>query len=92
MRILGKPPSGQFVMAAGSELGLVCRGAGEPAPSLTWRREGSALPDGSLSVAGGQLIFSSLEREHAGTYSCTGLTTQGRTSRDTVMVLVKCEY
>ena len=65
--------------------------SGEPAPSLTWRREGRALPDGSLSVAGDQLIFSSLEREHAGTYSCTGLTSQGSTSRDTVDLLVQCE-
>ena len=79
-------------MPAGSELGLVCLAGGEPAPSLTWTREGRDLPDGSLSVAGEQLIFSSLEREHAGTYSCTGVTSQGKTSRDTVGVVVQCEY
>ena len=91
MSILGKPRSGQFVLPAGSELGLVCLTAGEPPPSLTWRREGRALPDGSLSVAGRQLIFSSLEREHAGTYTCTGVTSQGANTRDSVGVVVQCE-
>ena len=89
--ILGKPQSGQFVMPAGSELGLVCLAGGEPAPSLTWTREGRDLPDGSPSLAGQQLIFSSLEREHAGIYSCTGVTSQGTNTRDTVGVRVQCE-
>ena len=42
--ILGKPQSGQFLMPAGSELGLVCLAGGEPAPSLTWTRGDIARP------------------------------------------------
>ena len=60
-------------------------------PDYIWPREGRALPDGSPSVAGQQLIFSSLEREHAGTYSCTGVTSQGAVTRDTVGLRVQCE-
>merc|ERR1719397_2145233 len=81
--ILGKPSSGQFVMREDSELGLVCRGSGEPAPSLTWRREGGPLPDGQLALPGDQLIFSRLSREHGGSYCCTGVTSEGRQARDT---------
>eukprot|EP00090_Calanus_glacialis_P006255 TRINITY_DN1488_c0_g1_i3.p2 TRINITY_DN1488_c0_g1~~TRINITY_DN1488_c0_g1_i3.p2 ORF type:complete len:238 (-),score=70.33 TRINITY_DN1488_c0_g1_i3:720-1433(-) len=41
--ILGKPSSGQFTIQSGEELGLVCRGEGEPAPVLAWKREVKCL-------------------------------------------------
>ena len=90
--ILGKPTSGQFRVRENSELGLVCLAEGEPLPSVSWRREGKALPDGSSSLPGDELIFSRLGRDHAGTYICRGVTGEGRLVEDVVGVVVECEY
>lgn len=79
-------------MREDSELGLVCLAEGEPLPSLSWRREGQTLPDGSPSLAGDELIFSRLDRDHAGTYTCRGVTGEGRVVEDVVGVVVECEY
>ena len=69
------------------------QGSGEPAPTISWRREGQSLPDGSSLIAGDQLIFSQVGRDHAGTYVCTGHTDQARHRvRDMVEVVVQCKY
>jgi len=86
--ILGKPSSGQFTIKSGEELGLVCRGGGEPAPALAWKREGQPLPDGEMSVAADQIIYSSVGRGHAGTYTCVADNGAGRVARDSVVVQV----
>ena len=68
------------------------QGSGEPAPTISWRREGQSLPDGSSLIAGDQLIFSKVGRDHAGTYVCTGHTDQARHRvRDMVEVVVQCK-
>jgi len=88
VHILGKPTSGQLTIQAGSELGLVCRGEGEPGPVITWRREGQSLPDGEKVLSADQIIFSSIGRDHAGTYTCTGDNGQDAAATDSVLVQV----
>ena len=68
------------------------QGSGEPTPVMAWKREGQPLPDGEMSVAADQIIYSSVGREHAGTYTCMGDNGAGRVVRDSVVVLVKCKY
>lgn len=86
--ILGKPKSSHFTLTENSELALVCQGSGEPAPSLSWAREGGPLPDGQERVQGDQLIFSAVTRDHQGTYVCSGTTDTGASDRDSVTVRV----
>jgi len=88
VHILGKPTSGQLTIQAGSELGLVCRGEGEPGPEISWRREGQSLPDGKELLAADQMIFSSIGRDHAGTYTCTGDNGEDKVATDSVVVQV----
>lgn len=88
--ILGKPKSGHFTLTENSELALVCLGSGEPAPSLSWTRDGGPLPDGQARVQGDQLIFSAVTRDHQGTYVCSGTTETGAGDRDSVTVSINC--
>lgn len=60
------------------------------AGSLVWSRAGG-LPDGADQVAGDQVIYSAVGRQHAGSYTCLGRTPAGLTVTDTVTVLVQCE-
>ena len=53
--------------------------------------QGQPLPDGESSVAADQIIYSSVDRGHAGTYTCTGDNRAGRVATDSVQVRVKCE-
>ena len=53
--------------------------------------QGQPLPDGEMSVAADQIIFSSVGRGHAGTYTCMGDNGAGRVARDSVIVQVKCK-
>ena len=53
--------------------------------------QGQPLPDGESSVAADQIIYSSVGRGHAGTYTCTGDNGAGRVATDLVQVRVKCE-
>ena len=53
--------------------------------------QGQPLPDGESSVAADQIIYSSVGRGHAGTYTCTGDNGAGRVATDSVRVRVKCK-
>lgn len=68
------------------------QGSGEPAPSLSWSKEGGPLPDGQTQLQGDQLIFSAVTRDHQGTYVCSGDTDTGAGDRDSVTVTVNCEH
>ena len=70
---------------------ILFQGSGEPAPSLSWTRDGGPLPDGQARVQGDQLIFSAVTREHQGTYVCSGTTETGAGDRDSVTVSINCE-
>ena len=70
---------------------ILFQGSGEPAPSLSWTKDGGPLPDGQTRVQGDQLIFSAVTRDHQGTYVCSGTTETGAGDRDSVTVSINCE-
>ena len=49
------------------------------------------MPGGEKIVLGDQIIYSTVTREYAGTYVCTGDNGEGDVARDTTTVQVKCE-
>ena len=53
--------------------------------------QGQLLPGGEAIILGDQIIYSTVTREYAGTYVCTGDNGDGGVSRDIVTVEVKCK-
>lgn len=84
------PEDGEVVLKDGDKLNLVCKGYGDPAPSLYWSRQNTLLPDGAPKIEGGRLSYSSVSGKHSGNYVCTGNNGFGQPS--TVVVPVKVKY
>jgi len=68
----GITPAGDMLkLVEGQELNLTCETNGNPAPKVTWAREGAQLPSGDNIHQGARLPFSSLSRDDSGVYVCT---------------------
>lgn len=87
LRPAGRHPD-EIRLSLGDELALVCEGAGDPEPSIAWRRLRKRMPDGRDKIKGSQIIFKNVTRKHAGTYVCEGSNGPGETATDTIKVNV----
>ncbi|XP_071543682.1 uncharacterized protein [Panulirus ornatus] len=67
---------------AGEEVRLWCPAGGFPTPSITWRRDGHALPNSHRQevIANGTLVLRVAAFEDAGRYSCLVSGSQGQTA------------
>ncbi|XP_023319898.1 lachesin [Eurytemora carolleeae] len=91
VKVQGVPESGNIVLNLGDTLYLTCQGFGDPAPSLHWFREHGLLPTGEQTQEGERLAYSSVRKEHSGTYGCTGNNGFGQPSTQLVTVRIKHE-
>jgi len=81
-----KPPEDTYRIYNGEELALVCKGEGDPAPTLSWKRERKRMPDGHNKIYGAQVIYSNVTRKHSGTYVCEGSNGSGFIAKDTIKI------
>lgn len=56
-----------------------CNASGLPAPTITWERLGSNLPNDAID-RDGILMIPSVAAEDAGTYSCKAVNSEGQDS------------
>ena len=71
---------------AGDDVTLNCRAAGKPTPTVRWSRVGRMMPDGSPHITSEEVIFSRVNRKHAGTYKCTASNGHGQEASKLVEV------
>ena len=64
-----KPPIRPFARL-GDFLRLNCSATGDPQPVITWKRQGSPLPDGRNQQINGALVIRNVQMEDAGNYIC----------------------
>jgi len=81
-----KPPEEVYRIFHGEELALVCRGQGDPEPTISWKRERKKMPDGHEKILGAQVIYSNVTRKHSGTYVCEGDNRSGYIANDTIKI------
>jgi len=81
-----KPPDDIYRIFHGEELALVCRGEGDPEPTISWKRERKRMPDGHEKIYGAQVIYSNVTRKHSGTYVCEGSNGSGYIATDTIKI------
>jgi len=65
------PASELIARIEGEDLSLTCETGGNPAPKVTWAKEGGLLPNGDNVFYGAELAFPSLSRDDSGVYVCT---------------------
>ncbi|XP_055637193.1 lachesin-like [Toxorhynchites rutilus septentrionalis] len=76
--------------AEGEDVKLACAAEGYPRPSITWKREYSAiLPIGGQSFSGNELSLSSLAKEDRGTYFCIADNGVGKPDSKTINLEVE---
>ena len=83
--------SGVFVK--GQSLTLNCRAEANPKPSeYKWHKDGQIVTGeteaGPQSLAGSQLLFSSLDYEKNGTYNCTAINSVGEAQSSSFVIVV----
>ncbi|XP_050100833.1 lachesin-like [Anopheles aquasalis] len=89
--LLENQHSNIITKAEGEDAVLVCRAEGYPRPTITWKREYSAiLPIGGQTIAGNELKLNGLRREDRGTYYC--LADNGVGKPDTKAITLEVEF
>ena len=70
-RFTVSPPS-QLEVSTDQNITVRCQAAGDPQPTITWRKEGGRLPAerSSVSADGTLKIWNLREREDSGRYTC----------------------
>ncbi|XP_039276201.1 limbic system-associated membrane protein isoform X2 [Nilaparvata lugens] len=91
--ILDYPTSTDMVVREGSNVTLRCEASGSPAPSITWRREGSetiplATGEEVASVEGTTLNIPKVNRLHMGAYLCIASNGVPPTPSKRIMLIV----
>ena len=77
----------------GQSLTLNCSAEANPKPSeYKWHKDGQIVTGeteaGPQSLAGSQLLFSSLDYEKNGTYNCTAINSVGETQSSSFVIVV----
>ncbi|XP_015257287.1 PREDICTED: protein turtle homolog A-like [Cyprinodon variegatus] len=75
------PPVVQALV--GSFLSLDCAANGNPAPTITWLKDGSVIP--SINYQGGALSLPAVTTQSAGLYACHASNSEGNVSRVTTV-------
>ncbi|XP_055589824.1 lachesin-like [Uranotaenia lowii] len=76
--------------AEGEDAKLTCAAEGYPRPSITWKREYSAiLPIGGQTYSGPELVLGSLAKEDRGTYYCIADNGVGKPDTKTINLEVE---
>jgi len=76
-------------VSKGDEVTLNCKGSGSPSPKVIWSRDEKSMPDGSEYIESEKLVFSNVNRKHAGTYSCLARNGHGKEASKQVTVVVE---
>ena len=92
--IITTEPETEVRLPSGGSANLKCRlEAGNPTPSIRWRRRGRKLPSGDQEFLGPVLVLSEVTRHDAGFYLCladNGFSSQPEEKE--VRVVVDCEF
>ncbi|XP_009081115.1 PREDICTED: LOW QUALITY PROTEIN: hemicentin-1-like, partial [Acanthisitta chloris] len=85
--IYGSDDSSQLTVTEGNLISLICESSGIPPPSLTWKKNGSALvadPSGRVRLLSGgrQLQISVAEKSDAASYTCVASNVAGSASKE----------
>ena len=70
-RFTSKPPSKIVSMLSCTAVRLNCSAAGDPQPTISWRKQGGQLPVGRSQQINGALVITNLQKSDAGNYICT---------------------
>jgi len=89
VKIVNKPQNGTYTVQAGTALALKCEGAGDPTPTLSWKRLNSQMPASQNSQNSGDLQFANISENDSGTYQCAAENGYGEPAVDSVQILVK---
>ncbi|XP_042295089.1 LOW QUALITY PROTEIN: protein turtle homolog A [Sceloporus undulatus] len=91
---INSPPAFQEIPPASVEvqdqnpLTLSCSAAGNPQPVITWKRDNQAIESGDkVQVNNGTLVFTSVERAAAGTYTCHATSEEGTITHTTHLLV-----
>ena len=75
------------VVVEGNSASLHCNATGNPAPNITWTRDGS----NTVLYEGESFTINSITRQQAGEYICTAGNGIGSKVNASVAVIVQCE-
>ena len=67
--IISQKPS-SVIIEEGQNLSLICKAAGHPTPTVTWRKAFSQLPKQKTTVVAGNLNIVNIAKADGGTYEC----------------------
>ncbi|XP_033119114.1 Down syndrome cell adhesion molecule-like protein 1 [Anneissia japonica] len=86
---ISQPPSSRIVAVNTAET-LPCRIVGDPAPTITWTKDGVtvAVFDDIEILPNGDLYFQTLQENNSGQYVCTGTSRLGSVSTDPIQLTV----
>ncbi|XP_037073347.1 limbic system-associated membrane protein-like [Pollicipes pollicipes] len=65
-----RPSSGVLVLERGKEAHFECSAAGNPKPSMFWRKQVGLLPSGEAQHPGSRYTVAEVTRQMAGVYEC----------------------
>ena len=75
------------VIVEGAKVILHCNATGNPAPNITWTKEGNS----TLLYQGEMYSIVNIQRQAAGDYTCTAWNGVGKKTNATATVTVHCE-
>ncbi|KAF0305307.1 Lachesin [Amphibalanus amphitrite] len=84
-----RPFGGVLVLERGNQARLECSAAGNPKPTIFWRKQMGLLPSGEAQHAGSSYTISEVTREMAGVYECVAQNGLGRPEVGTVSLQVQ---
>ena len=82
-------------ISEGENLTLVCNATGNPAPTLSWIRDGSPVEtSGRISISDDkkQLTITNVSRTDSGEYRCVANNSLGNETSNVATVDVQCKY
>ena len=92
--IATQPQGGPVI--EGQNVNLFCNASGNPAPTMTWTRNGSVLTSIVARISFGaesrELTITNINRADSGEYRCVANNSEGNTTSDAAILNVQCEY
>ena len=83
-----KSSSSNTVAVEGNSVTLYCNATGNPAPNITWTKDGSW----TVLSQGEGFTINNITRQQAGNYSCTAWNGIGNKHNSTFAVAVHCKF